>query len=244
MKGVVGAAVGCQRRLAAVAEHEVLVGHRRLRQGESARRQHAAVGIEVVDRLRIEALDHPTAGVEFVEALHLVRLVILRVDAQRLGLHSQVRVLRHQHDRAGRLLGFEGERAPQDPVVGGVLQEGVVEVGRLTSTEYHPDRAEPLAKRTAFKGEDVAGERVEPAEKLAGLEVDVFVAAFELVEFLEHRDRHGHVVLGELPQAAAVVKDHIRVEHEELGSGVSHRSSSERSAAIPASPHRTPPAAA
>ena len=49
------------------------------------------------------------------------------------------------------------------------------------------------------------------------MEVDIFVAALELVEFLEHRDRNRDVVLLEIADAAAVVEDDVGVEDEELG---------------------------
>ena len=126
-------------------------------------------------------------------------------------------------------------------MVGRVLQEGVVELRRRAPAEHDPDRAEAVAEWAALAGKHVASQGVEPPEELAGLEVDVFVAALELVEFLEHGDRHGDVVLSELPQATAVVKNDVGVEDEELRSGVRHRSSSERPAAIPAAPPRIPP---
>jgi hypothetical protein len=113
---------------------------------------------------------------------------------------------------------LEAERRPQDAVVGRVLQKGI-RAGRLSGpgAQHHPDRTQALPQRAALGGEHVAGERVEAAKKLAGLEVDVFVAALELVEFLEHRDWNRDVVLLEIADAAAVVEDDVGVEDEELG---------------------------
>ena len=89
----IGAAVGRQRRLAAVAEHEVLVGPRRLFDRQIGCRQPATLRVEPIDHLGVDPFDRPLAGVERVEALDLVGGVVLGAEAERLGLHPQVRVL-------------------------------------------------------------------------------------------------------------------------------------------------------
>ena len=75
----------------------------------------------------------------------------------------------------------------------------------------------PGPKAGPLLGEHVAGDAVERAEELAGLEVDVVVPFLEAVEFFQDRDRDGDVVLFEIANAAGVVQDDIRVEDEELG---------------------------
>ena len=213
----IGAAVGRQRRLAAVAQHEVLVGSRRLLDRQIGCGQLATLCVEAVVHFGVDPLDRPLAGVERVEALDFVGGVVLRAEAERLGLHPQIRVLRDDDHRPRRRLLLEAERRPQDAVVGSVLQKRFVQPTVGTAPQYHADRTQPLSQRAALGGKYVAGERIEAAEKFAGLEVDVFVAALELVEFLEHRDRNRDVVLLEIADAAAVVEDDVGVEDEELG---------------------------
>ena len=222
MKGGVGPTKRRQGRLAAITKHEVFVGDRRFCERQPLGREHAPAGIQLVDHLRGDPLDRPPAGVEPVEALHLVGGVVLGPEAERLGLHPQVRVFGDQDHRPRGLLLLERERGPQDAVVGRVLEKRLVEPLLGRPAEHDADRAEALAKRAASGGEHVAGQGVDPAEKLAGLEVDVFVAPLELVEFLEHRDRDRDVVFLEIPDAAAVVEDHVRVEHEQFGADRRH----------------------
>ena len=112
---------------------------------------------------------------------------------------------------------MEAERRPQDAVVGRVLKKRFVQPAVGTAPQHHADRTQALPQRAALGGEHVAGEHIDAAKKLAGLEVDVFIAAFELVEFLEHRDRNRDVVLLEIADAAAVVEDDVGVENKELG---------------------------
>jgi hypothetical protein len=60
----------------------------------------------------------------------------------------------------------------------------------------------------------IAGQFVDGSEKVASLEIDRFVSPFEVIEFLEHGDGDRNVVFFEVLNAAAVVQNHIRVEHE------------------------------
>ena len=110
-------------------------------------------------------------------------------------------------------------------MIGRVLQKGIFEQGFATAPEHDADRTKALAERAAVVREHVAGEGIEAAEELARLKVDVFIAAFKLVEFLEHRDRDRDVVLFKVADASAVVKDHVRVEHEELRPCLGHGAS-------------------
>ena len=102
-------------------------------------------------------------------------------------------------------------------MVGGVLEERIVEADAGPGAEDHPDRPQPLPQRAPLRRKHVAGEGVEAAEELTGLEMDVFVAPLELVELLEDGDRNRDVVFLELPNAAAVVEDDVGVEDEEFG---------------------------
>ena len=102
-------------------------------------------------------------------------------------------------------------------MVGGVLEERIVEADAGPGAEDHPDRSQSFAQWAPLRRKHVAGEGVKAAEELAGLEMDVFVTPLELVELLEDGDRNRDVVFLELPNAAAVVKDDVGVEDEEFG---------------------------
>ena len=102
-------------------------------------------------------------------------------------------------------------------MVGGVLEKRIVEADTGAGAEDHPDCPQPFAERAPLRRKHVSGEGVKAAEKLARLEVDVFVAPLELVELLEHGDRNCDVVFLEFPNAAAVVEDDVGVEDEEFG---------------------------
>src|SRR6185503_3793366 len=84
------------------------------------------------------------------------------------------------------------------------------------------DVSQSLAERRPLRAEDVPGQPIQPAEKLPGLKMNVLVPPLELVELLQHRDWNRNVVLVEIEDAAAVVQDHIRVQHEQLGEGSGH----------------------
>ena len=216
-EGVGIATVAGDRRLAAVAEDEVLVRQRGLDGGQGSGRNRSRWPVEAVDRGAVDPLDDPFSGVERVETADLVGRVILRADADRLRLHPQIRILGDEDHLPARDVPLDGECRPQDAVVGGVLEERIVEADTGPGSEDHPDRPQSVAQWAPLRRKHVAGEGVKAAEKLACLEMDVFVAALELVEFLKHRDRHRDVVLLEIADAAAVVEDDVGVEDEELG---------------------------
>ena len=211
------ATVAGDRRLAAVAEDEVLVRKRGLDGGQGSGRNRPRWPVETVDRGAVDPLDDPFTGVERVESADFVRRVILRADADRLRLHPQIRILGDEDYLPARIVPLDGKCCPQDAVVGGVLEKRIVEADAGAGAEDHPDRPQPLAQRAPLRREHVAGEGVKAAEELAGLEMDVFVAPLELVELLENGDRNRDVVLLELPNAAAVVEDDVGVEDEEFG---------------------------
>ena len=102
-------------------------------------------------------------------------------------------------------------------MIGGVAQEGRLELLLQFAAQHHADRPQPRAQRSPLLGKNVARDLIETAEELAGLEVDVVVSLFEAVEFFQDRDRDGDVVLFEIANAAGVVQDDIRVQDEELG---------------------------
>ena len=65
------------------------------------------------------------------------------------------------------------------------------------------------------------------AEKIPGVEIDVVVAFLEAIELLDDRDRNDDVVFLKVIDATGVVKNDIRIEHQELGTtlrdGIRHR---------------------
>ena len=112
-------------------------------------------------------------------------------------------------------------------MIGGVAEEGRLELLLQFAAQHHADRAQPRAQRGPLLGKHVARDAVETAEELAGLEVDVVVPLLEAVEFFQDRDRDGDVVFFEIANATGVVQDDIRVEDEELGGplagGIGHQ---------------------
>ena len=60
-------------------------------------------------------------------------------------------------------------------------------------------------------------------EERTGLEVDVFVALFELVEFFQDGDWNRNVVILEVSQATCVVQNDVGIENEELGTRAGSR---------------------
>ena len=79
-----------------------------------------------------------------------------------------------------------------------------------------PQAAQLWSARGALLAENWSGQLVERAHELTRLEVDVFVAPFELIDLFEHRDRDDHVMFTEVFDAARIVKNNIGVEYEEL----------------------------
>ena len=102
-------------------------------------------------------------------------------------------------------------------MIGGVAQEGRLELLLQFAAQHDADRPQPRAQRGPLLGKNVARDLIETAEELAGLEVDVVVPFLEAVEFFQDRDRDGDVVFFKIANAAGVVQDDIRVEDEELG---------------------------
>ena len=99
---------------------------------------------------------------------------VLSDEPERFGLHAEIRDLRHEDHRPWGHRGADGERRAENAVVGRVGEAGDV-AAALGVADHHADRAQPGSEWAAARGENVAGERVEPPEKLPGLEVDVFI---------------------------------------------------------------------
>ncbi len=51
-----------------------------------------------------QVVNQTLAGIQFIEAFDFVGVVILRSDAERLGLHAQVRILGDQYHRSAARL--------------------------------------------------------------------------------------------------------------------------------------------
>ena len=102
-------------------------------------------------------------------------------------------------------------------MIGGVAQEGRLELLLQFAAQHHADRSQPRAQRCPLLGKNIARDLIETAEELAGLEVDVVVPFLEAVEFFQDRDRDGDVVFFKIANATGVVQDDIRVQDEELG---------------------------
>ena len=107
-------------------------------------------------------------------------------------------------------------------MVGGVLQESILQHIAAIAAKNHPHTPHPRPQRAALSREHIASQGIEPAEEFAGLKIDVFVAPLELVEFLEHRERDRHIMFFEIMDAAVVVEDHIGVEDKDLGRCILH----------------------
>ena len=91
-------------------------------------------------------------------------------------------------------LGLEKQLAAGIPVAGAVQPQTIADVGASG-----------------------AGQRIEPAARLARVAGDLGHALFVSVEFLQHDHRQEDVMFLEPEQTHRVVQQHVGVEHEQLG---------------------------
>ncbi len=210
------AVVGGERRLLAVAQDQVLVRHQRLVEGQLGGRHRKGVRVHPIHQRLGHTLLEPDAGIERRDVLDVIVAVVLRHQAEGLGLHAQVDVLAHEDDLPAPVLPGEPIGDVQDLVVRRARLEGQAEVVVVLTAHLDDDVAEVLANLDPGVKQGLLGQAVECAQELARLEVDGFVTLLETVELLEHRDGNDDVVLLELVHALAVVKDDVGVEHEHL----------------------------
>ncbi len=114
---------------------------------------------------------------------------------------------------------FEYQRGIHDPMIGRIGEEGGTEplVHAMPQHDANPPQIRP--QRGPVVRKQVAGQRIERAGELAGLEVQVAVPLLELVQLLQHRDGNHHVVVAERENALGIVQDHVGVEHKQLPDG-------------------------
>ena len=66
---------------------------------------------------------------------------------------------------------------------------------------------------------------IKSPDKFAGMIVDDLVAAFEIVQFLEYRNRNNYIIIVKMAQRIAVMQNNIGIENENffiLRSGTHH----------------------
>jgi hypothetical protein len=155
---------------------------------------------------------------------HVVVEVVFGGQAQGARLDAHVDVLRHQHDRAARLVRFQRAHHAQDLVVGlargeAFGQGGGVQAGLEVQAALGILVAQ-LGQRDAGFDRVVVGVRdqgVQRARYLARVAGDFRHALLVVVELLERHHRQVDVVFLEAEQRGRVVHQHVRVEHEHLG---------------------------
>ena len=173
--------------------------------------------MQAVDQLLALELDQAGAAVEVVDVLDADRLVVLGGQRHRARLDPEVDVLRDQDHLPRRLALRERQGGVQDAVVVLLRAEQLdrVDPARLLRDHQEPALARPV-DRDPVPQVALLGELVEVAHELPRVEVDDVVALLELVELLEHRQGHGHVVLLERGHGLEVVEDDRGVEDEDL----------------------------
>jgi hypothetical protein len=144
-----GGAVGGQDAFRAIPQNEIFVGQRIGDALDGISRDIAAVFVKQRDRFAGGVGDDSLAGVELVERLDLVGGVVLRREAERFGLHSQVGVFADQHDGARWLAFLQNQGRIQDAMVGRVLKERGLEPAVELAAQDDADRAHVVPQRSA-----------------------------------------------------------------------------------------------
>ena len=203
LRGVPAPERGVPRGLAAAQQH-VLVGVH-VGRVDAGR----AVLVEGVD-LRPRQVDLAHAGIQLGDVDPL-GVVVLRLQAERVGADAQVHVLGDEEGANPRLGVAHLQCHRQDEVVGDLrAAEGV---GERALADRHPDdsaivEANPLGQVTLFP------QRVELTRHLARVAPPVGQLLLERVDLLEHVDGDDHVVVGEGEYRARIVEEDVRVEDE------------------------------
>jgi hypothetical protein len=197
-----------------VADDEVFVRHERSFEREVARADAEGLRIHAIDQGLVDVLFEANARVERRDVFHMVVAVILREQAQGLGLHAQVHVLADQDDLATGVLPGKSVGHVQDLVVRRPRLERHTQVFVVFATHLDDDVTEALADLHALVEEWPLGQPIHGAQELAGVKIERLVALLETVQLLQHRDGNDDIVLLELIHAFAVVKNDVGVEHE------------------------------
>ena len=210
------AVVGGKGRLLAVTKDEVFIGHQRPLEGEVAGADGEGLRVHAVDQRLVDVFPKPDPSVERGDVLDVVVAIILRHEAQGLGLQAQIDVLADQDDLPSRECTQQLVGDVQDLVVGRALLEGQAQIVVVLAADLDDDVAEVLADPHALAEERLLRQRVDGAQELARVKVGRLVPLLEAIQLLEHRHGNDNVVLRELIDALAVVKDDVGVEHEHL----------------------------
>ena len=181
-----------------------------------------AVHVHAANDLAVDPFERRSTRVHVSVVLDLARLVVLSGKVQGLGLEPQVDVLGHQDDLGLGLFGLEAQGSVQDLVVVGVLCKHTRRMA-FRAVRVHDDAQLPF--HAVFHGNPILQgmlltQPVQNADALARLEVLGLVAHFESVQFLQHGDGDGHLVVLEVGQRAVVKQKHAGVEDKNFGRDV------------------------
>lgn len=222
-EGVGEGVEGDEGGFAGVFEDEVFVGDEGGIEGHFVGGEFEGDLVHGFDDIFGDVFDGAAAGVEGGDVGDVVGFVVLGGEADGFGLHAEVDVFADEDEGAVGFAGVEVEGDVEDLVVGFVGGEEAVEFFVDDGFDGDADGAAAAAEADAFGEEGVAAHAVEAADEFAGVEVDGFVAFFEVVEFFEDGDGEGDVVFLEVFEAAAVVEDDVGVEDEEFFGFGGHR---------------------
>jgi hypothetical protein len=140
--------------------------------------------------------------------------VILRRQADSLGLHAQVDVFADQNDLA---LGLGLRQAIGDIenfMIRGLRREAPFQFGMERLTYLDHDPAKSIRDLDASIEEGIARQFVYGPQEFSRGEIERLVPLLEVIEFLDDRDGNNNIMLLKLVDALAVVQSNIGVENE------------------------------
>ncbi|MCY1532715.1 hypothetical protein D9M68_680010 [compost metagenome] len=154
----------------------------------------------------------------------LVGVVVLRVDPAGPRLQAHVDVLGHQHHGHARLAALQLHQLVDDLVVVEVFRQP----GDGGCALAHEDREKTAGAALLsldgyavlhFLGGGAAEDLVDVTDGLPAFGSDALLAGLELVQFLQHGHRNGHVVFLEVEQGVGIVNQDVGVERVQGWSG-------------------------
>ncbi len=150
------------------------------------------------------------SGIQFVDR-DGVRLVVLGPEPECVGLDAEIRVFRHEDHRKIVMLQVQGRG--QDAVIGLGRDELGRQALRRLVVELHAQGPAPVELH-ALGELPFLPVLVQDPRDLARVSADFVDPFLELVQFLDHHDGDGHIVVLEGKDRPRIMEQHIGVQNK------------------------------